>query len=112
MPNRLSKFTPAGLDTGALLYEAGRASVPSPWRAWAFVGLLCLTQTLTLATLMMPARGTPAADAPMRSTPGADAPGSPGPGAMHVRRLPDEPPGDDLPPDGPILRAIDLSTFD
>ncbi len=124
MPNDLNdtlgKLTPSAgrLDAGALLYEAGRASVPSPWRAWAFAALLALTQTLTLLAWLpgpreRPAPGADAPGPPARPDPGADAPGSPGAVTpLAAGQLPPEPPAESLPPDRPPLRAIDLSSFD
>lgn len=66
----LRRFTPRGTlpDRDRLMYEAGRASVPSSLRWKVFTGLLALTQVLTL--LLMPAspslrRPTPPQQAPI-----------------------------------------------
>ncbi|MFQ3652280.1 MAG: hypothetical protein SNJ75_18345, partial [Gemmataceae bacterium] len=74
---RLSRLTPAGKlpDRDALMYQAGRASVPSaaPWQR--AVALLALTQTLTLALWWVcPLRSPPptaslVVPAPVESTP-------------------------------------------
>ena len=72
----LSRLTPAGTlpDRDALMYEAGRASVPSaaPWQR--AVAILALTQTLTLALwwacpLRSPATTIPVVPAPVKSPP-------------------------------------------
>lgn len=104
----------AGLDRGALLFEAGRASAPPAWRAWAVVGLLALTQTITLLALFAPP-SPPAPPAPAPAAPAAPAPAEPrGPSAapqrppLLARELPEWKPAEGLVPDRPVLRPIDV----
>jgi hypothetical protein len=66
----LSKFTPdtSGLDRDALLFAAGRASVP-PRRGWmALAGVLAASQLVTLTLL-----GFQSARPPVVSTQGSDS---------------------------------------
>lgn len=49
----LSRFTPeGGVDRDTLMYQAGRASVPSPVRWKALAAMLALGQALTLLALL------------------------------------------------------------
>ena len=71
---KLGRFTPsaAGIDRDAWLFRAGRASAPSPkwWRR--SVGLLAVTQAVTLAAwLSRPAVG-PVAGAPPAAAPATE----------------------------------------
>jgi hypothetical protein len=103
---RLSDFSPSaeGLDRDALLFEAGRASVPPAGRAWALVALLALTQVMTL--LMWPAR------APDRPAPAAPPEPPAYPARLDVRHLPEGPPAPvDVVPDAPPLRATDVEVY-
>jgi hypothetical protein len=102
----------AGLNKGALLFEAGRASAPSAWRAWALVGLLSLTQAITLVALFLPTKQHPSpTPVPARieepSTPPESSP-------LRLRELPEWKPEEGLGPDRPPLRPIDVdfSVFD
>ena len=117
MPNEfldaLKGFTPdgSGLDRDALLFEAGRASVGSPARAWGFVALLALSQALTLGfcLLRLPERPPAAVEPP----PPSFSPSYRGNPSL-LRDLPEEEPAvpaASLLPDDPPLRASDGRSF-
>jgi hypothetical protein len=104
----LSRLTPdGGVDRDALMYQAGRASVPSPARWKALAAALALTQAVTL--LMLLAR--PGTLPPV--APRADPPAAPGYEAWPAaRRYPLDPAefapprGEaDLVPDDPPMRV-------
>ncbi len=59
----LSRFTPcATLDRDTIIYQAGRASVPSPLRWKTLCAMLALSQVLTLLFVFVrPERSTPPA---------------------------------------------------
>ena len=116
LADRLSRFTPdvTGLDTGALLFAAGRASARPPRRWQLLAATLAASQLATLGLLLTrprpPAPAVPAAVAPAEPS----APRSPGPAAVAAlnRQLldpdaaaPPPSPVDPLPPEPP-LRAF------
>ena len=84
----LRRFTPAGdgLDRDALMYEAGRASVPSPARWKALAALLALGQALTLLLLVAQPAPRPAAPAEVRPEPAITPPSEPPAGAWTMRQ--------------------------
>jgi hypothetical protein len=108
----LSRFTPdGGVDRDALMYQAGRASVPSPARWKALAALLALGQALTLL-LLLSRPDTPAPVAPRVSPPAAPSPATPAGGWAARRELldrasePVRPRGEtNLVPDDPPLRV-------
>lgn len=53
--HKLARFTPtsAGIDRDAMLFAAGRASAPGPVKWKLLAGLLCLSQLVTIAFLLM-----------------------------------------------------------
>jgi hypothetical protein len=81
----LRRFTPegAGLDRDALMYEAGRASVPSPARWKALAALLALGQALTLLLVAQPAQ-RPAPPAEVRPEPAISPASAPPAGAWTM----------------------------
>lgn len=86
----LGRFTPdaAGLDRDALMYQAGRSSVPSPARWKALAAMLALGQALTI--LLFLARPASSPEPPVRSRSEPEvAPRSvpPAPGWTMRRRL-------------------------
>jgi hypothetical protein len=100
----LSRLTPAGTlpDRDALMYEAGRVSVPSPAGWQRAVAILALTQTLTLALWWAcPLRSppTPSLPAPVESMP------QPTPNLLRWSEPPTPERVVDLVPDAPPLRA-------
>ncbi|MFO0877857.1 MAG: hypothetical protein U0840_10925 [Gemmataceae bacterium] len=111
----LQQFTPQrpALDRDALMYQAGRASVPSPARWKLVAAVLALTQTLTLALLLaQPHRPAPvptpmpAPLVPEEASPGGD------PWALRVLmletpdKLPVPPQENNLVPDVEPLRVF------
>ena len=89
---RLARFTPeaGGLDTAAILFLAGRASVRAR-RLWpALAGMLALSQALTLAVLFSRSPNETAPLTPARRTLHDDilVPESPEPPLGSVRWLP------------------------
>jgi hypothetical protein len=91
LADRLSRLTPdaTGLDRGALLFAAGRASVRAPRRWQALVAILAATQLATLGLWLLRPRstvlGVPAAVAP--AEPPRYAPAEPSPFAAINRQL-------------------------
>src|SRR5262245_33552964 len=102
----LKGFTPdgSGLNRDALLFEAGRASAPSPARAWLVAGLLALALVLVTGFLLAPPASAPSG----RITPAVPSfPPSEGrPLLLSGELPPDEPPlfADEMVPDESPLR--------
>lgn len=118
----LRRFTPQnrGLDRDALMFEAGRASVPSPMRWKALTAVFALGQVLTLLLLLFqPARVAPQTESPQPAVaPGWSPTLTPSPSALEdtwaayrhlgefdLNRPPSVTTADVL-PDGPPLRAF------
>jgi hypothetical protein len=107
----LKSFTPdgSGLNRDKLLFEAGRASAPSPARAWLLVGLLALTQALTVGFLLAPSSVPDDRPfVPERTYPPSEH------RPVLLRELPESEPAlsaDEMVPDEPPLRPFDQSLF-
>jgi hypothetical protein len=105
----LKQLTPAGTlkDRDALMYEAGRASVPSAWGWKVLAAGLALTQTLTLALIVArPLASVPApASMPAEPPPASSLPPIDGPWLLHWSEDPPIERVVDLAPDAPPLRA-------
>lgn len=102
----LSRFTPeVGVDRDALMYQAGRASVPSPARWKGLAAVLALGQALTLLMLLarpdepdarapdpifVPSPATPAAGWKARH--GLPDASEPPPAGGETNLVPDDPP--------------------
>jgi hypothetical protein len=102
----LSRLTPAGAvpDRDTLMYEAGRASVPSAWPWQRAVAVLALTQTLTLALWWSsPLRSPPTAPT-VRPAP-VESPPLTTPRLLRSIEPPEAEQVVDLVPDAPPLRA-------